>query len=244
MLCFLEGLTHDEAAKRLDWPLGTVKGRLSRAKDLLRRRLIRRDASLSSAALAAYLSHADGPAAVPAALESATLEAAQSLVGAAGASLSAASAVSIPVAALAEGVLRAMISNELRSLALSTLFVAGTVATGVVIAAGQSASGRREGGQAGTAASSAADAVDARSKTAESQKAFTKRAVASTSGPLLQQLAAARDTFDKLLAGLRVPRSRISIGSIVGRLRHSRPTSCSAPIRVIVSLRSKPTAIG
>ncbi|HEX3448427.1 MAG TPA: RNA polymerase sigma factor, partial [Isosphaeraceae bacterium] len=28
VLCYFEGLTHDEAASRLGWPLGTVKGRL------------------------------------------------------------------------------------------------------------------------------------------------------------------------------------------------------------------------
>ncbi len=39
VLCYLEGLTHEEAAVRLRWPVGTVKGRLSRARDLLRSRL-------------------------------------------------------------------------------------------------------------------------------------------------------------------------------------------------------------
>jgi DNA-directed RNA polymerase specialized sigma24 family protein len=38
-LCYLEGLTHQEAATRLGLPLGTVKVRLVRARRLLRRRL-------------------------------------------------------------------------------------------------------------------------------------------------------------------------------------------------------------
>ena len=42
VLCYLEGLTHDEASRRLGWPLGTVKGRLARARDLLKGRLARR----------------------------------------------------------------------------------------------------------------------------------------------------------------------------------------------------------
>ncbi|HEV3384631.1 MAG TPA: sigma-70 family RNA polymerase sigma factor [Gemmata sp.] len=42
VLCELEGLTLDEAARRLGWPKGTVAGRLSRGRELLRRRLSRR----------------------------------------------------------------------------------------------------------------------------------------------------------------------------------------------------------
>jgi RNA polymerase sigma factor (sigma-70 family) len=42
VLCYLEGLTHDEAAARLRWPVGTVRSRLSRARDRLRTRLTRR----------------------------------------------------------------------------------------------------------------------------------------------------------------------------------------------------------
>ncbi len=32
VLCYLEGLTHDEAARRLRWPVGTVRSRLARAR--------------------------------------------------------------------------------------------------------------------------------------------------------------------------------------------------------------------
>ena len=34
VLCYLQGQTHEEAARQLKWPLGTVKGRLARARDL------------------------------------------------------------------------------------------------------------------------------------------------------------------------------------------------------------------
>ena len=42
VLCYFEGLTHDAAADALRWPLGTVRGRLARARDQLRRRLTAR----------------------------------------------------------------------------------------------------------------------------------------------------------------------------------------------------------
>src|SRR4051812_1065087 len=42
VLCDLEGHTHAEAARLLDWPVGSVSGRLSRARAILRDRLTRR----------------------------------------------------------------------------------------------------------------------------------------------------------------------------------------------------------
>jgi len=55
LLCFFEGLTHADAALRLNWPLGTVAGRLARAKDLLHARLIRRGVVLPATGLAGVL---------------------------------------------------------------------------------------------------------------------------------------------------------------------------------------------
>jgi len=56
ILCYLEGKTNEEAAELLQWPVGTVKGRLSRARDLLRSRLTRRGLALSAALLVTALS--------------------------------------------------------------------------------------------------------------------------------------------------------------------------------------------
>ena len=42
VLCYLQDQTHEQAAHQLKWPIGTVKGRLARARDLLRGRLARR----------------------------------------------------------------------------------------------------------------------------------------------------------------------------------------------------------
>ncbi len=42
VLCYLEGLTHEQAADQLGWPVGTVRSRLAGARDRLRGRLTRR----------------------------------------------------------------------------------------------------------------------------------------------------------------------------------------------------------
>ncbi len=67
VLCDLEGLTQEQAASRLGWPLGTVRSRLARGRDRLRGRLTRR--GLTPAAF---------PFALPA-LPDATVEAAARL---------------------------------------------------------------------------------------------------------------------------------------------------------------------
>ena len=51
VLCDLEGKTHRDAASQLGWPIGTLSGRLSRGRDLLRKRLTRRGLSVPVGAL-------------------------------------------------------------------------------------------------------------------------------------------------------------------------------------------------
>jgi len=46
-LCYLDGLTHEEAARRIGCPVGTIKARLVRARRRLRDRLDRRGVALS-----------------------------------------------------------------------------------------------------------------------------------------------------------------------------------------------------
>jgi RNA polymerase sigma factor (sigma-70 family) len=147
VLCYFEGLTHDEAASRLGWPLGTVKGRLARARELLRRRLTRRGVTLSAAALASQLAISDGHAAVPASLQLATLTAARALAGHVGASLAATSVISMPVSVLVEGVLQAMFASQIKTFAIPLLLAAGTVVTGMAVGASQLGGGGGAGGR-------------------------------------------------------------------------------------------------
>jgi RNA polymerase sigma factor (sigma-70 family) len=51
LLCFFEGLTHAEAASRTGWPIGTVAGRLARAKDLLSQRLSKKGVGVAAVVL-------------------------------------------------------------------------------------------------------------------------------------------------------------------------------------------------
>jgi RNA polymerase sigma factor (sigma-70 family) len=78
VLCYLQEATRDEAARRLGCPLGTLKSRLERGRELLRRRLGARGVALPVTMLAAVLSSEHIGAAVPSSLVSGSVHAAVS----------------------------------------------------------------------------------------------------------------------------------------------------------------------
>lgn len=108
-LCHLDSMPLEEAAARIERPVGTVKGRLARGRDLLRKRLVRRGFCL----------------AVPAGLGTAAVDAAVGGMESGG--LDAASG-SIAAAALAKGVIQTMF-----------MIRAGLIAAGIVLAGGAAA---------------------------------------------------------------------------------------------------------
>jgi RNA polymerase sigma factor (sigma-70 family) len=63
VLCYWEGQTQEQAAAQLGCPLGTVRSRLARARDLLRRRLKRRGLAPPAGLLASVVGSAGGSAA-------------------------------------------------------------------------------------------------------------------------------------------------------------------------------------
>ncbi len=69
-LCYLEGMTHQEAARQLGWPVGTVKVRLVRGRRLLRERLDRRGVSFGASLLLWLLNPSKARAVSEALLES------------------------------------------------------------------------------------------------------------------------------------------------------------------------------
>ena len=132
VLCDLEGQSLEQAAASLRCPVGTVKSRLSRARQKLRSRLLRRGLSPSVGFLAATL--APEPAgALPADLVASTIDAATHL--AAGRAVSA-GVVSATVAALLNDTLRSMSMNALKLVAV-ILTASGIVATSAGVLAFQ-----------------------------------------------------------------------------------------------------------
>jgi RNA polymerase sigma factor (sigma-70 family) len=79
VLCYLEGLTQDEAAARLGQSKSTFRRNLERARELLGSRLTQRGVTLSAALFAPLLSECVASAAVPSALAASTTEAAAAL---------------------------------------------------------------------------------------------------------------------------------------------------------------------
>jgi RNA polymerase sigma factor (sigma-70 family) len=125
VLCDLEGKTRKEAARQLGVPDGTLAARVARGRTMLAKRLARHGLTVSGGALAGALSR-QAAASVPAPVLSATIKAANLL--AAG---RATGAIAAPVAALTEGVLKAMLMTRLKSV-LGTALVLGLLTLGGV----------------------------------------------------------------------------------------------------------------
>lgn len=81
LLCCLEGISQDEAARRLGWTPGSVKGRLERGRKRLHARLARRGIVPAAAFAAMEVCRAAATAALPAGLASATIQAAVTFAG-------------------------------------------------------------------------------------------------------------------------------------------------------------------
>lgn len=122
VLCHLEGKTHQEAARLLHWPVGTVSGRLSRGREILRSRLSRRGIDVSPAMLVAN-SLAGTPTSVAPSFIQATAGAAIGV---------AAPALSASVQTLAQGVQKAMLFSKLYHTAVVVALVGGVV-TGAAV---------------------------------------------------------------------------------------------------------------
>ncbi len=121
VLCYLEGLTHAEAAHHLGWPVGTVESRLARGRERLKERLTARDAmAMIPSAI---------PAAAPPAWIAATARAATRFA----AGDAATAVASANVASMAGGMIRTMGWHQ-AGFAIGGVMAAIIVATGAVAA--------------------------------------------------------------------------------------------------------------
>jgi RNA polymerase sigma factor (sigma-70 family) len=140
VLCYLEDRSREEAASQLGWSKGTVRGRLERGRERLRRRLMSRGVALSGLLCAAVAPRAAGASLLGSVLglgasagrgllpESLT-QAAVCCGVAVAAGASAAAIVPPPVAALAAGVSRAMLVTKAKITAV-VLLAAGLLIAG------------------------------------------------------------------------------------------------------------------
>jgi HlyD family secretion protein len=134
VLCDLEGHTHEQVARHLGWPVGTVKSRLSRGRERLRGRLLRRGITPDAGLIAAALSRVDSSlASIPTALLDSTTAAASRF-------LTVRTIVRGSAASLAQGVLRSMTMTQWLK-AASVLLVAGATVAGVDLVAQKGTSG-------------------------------------------------------------------------------------------------------
>jgi RNA polymerase sigma factor (sigma-70 family) len=141
VLCDLEGKSRKDAAHLLHLPEGTLSSRLTRARAKLAGRLSRRGLVLPGAALATVLAQKAAPAGVPAPLVSSTVQGATALV----AGPAAGGVISAPVAALTEGVMKAMLLRQLK-LALLGVLTAGLVLAGAAVSTPARTSGQQPAG--------------------------------------------------------------------------------------------------
>jgi uncharacterized protein (TIGR03067 family) len=119
VLCDLEGRPGKQVALHLKLPAGTLFSQLSRARRMLAQRLRRRGIVLSSGALATMFSGKTVLASVPFPLLSSTIKAATKVTAEGAATV----AVSAKVAALTQGVLKAMFLTRLKTVSAPLLLV-------------------------------------------------------------------------------------------------------------------------
>jgi RNA polymerase sigma factor (sigma-70 family) len=124
VLCDLRGRTHQDAARQLGLPAGSVSRHLGRARELLRERLVRRGITLTTAVLVALLAE-EAAAPVSAALVLPTVQAALGFVT----GEAAAEAVSSNAVALAKGALHTMFLSKLKVL-VGLFLVTGLMVVG------------------------------------------------------------------------------------------------------------------
>ena len=134
VLCDLEALGYEEAARLLGCPVGTVKSRQARGRDRLRDRLSRRGFAPALTVSASMLWSQSSQAAVSAALADSTARLAMAVRMA---QALAAGTVPVAVEALVTGVLRTMFLMKMKLTGMIAVLAAGAIAAGGIVHAYQ-----------------------------------------------------------------------------------------------------------
>ena len=133
VFCYLQGRTHEDAARELGCSLGALRGRLERGRECLRRRLVKRGVAIPAALVGTTLVSTQATAAVPATLAVVTVKAAVTF--ARGRTVE--GIVTAPVVQLTEGVIKTMSVTKIKMLGMLGVAL-GMVCAGVLVGAARS----------------------------------------------------------------------------------------------------------
>ena len=128
VLCELQGMTHEEAARRIGRPVGTVSARLSRARERLRGNLSRRGVVLPATALGLALNSTQASAMPPALVDS-TIKIAMAVSAGVTAGV-----VPATIVSLSQGVAKSMFLTKLKVVSGVVLLSAASLGGVTVVA--------------------------------------------------------------------------------------------------------------
>jgi HlyD family secretion protein len=182
VLCDLEGRTHQEAARFLGWPIGTVKSRQSHGRGLIRKRLVRRGMGLGVAGAIVELFRQNAVAATPTEVSLRAVRGAMQQTG----RLLTGLKVSANALTLAQGALQAMLWAKLRFIVAGAVTGIACVSASVYVLGSQEPTDAQRG--------NGPTSPGAQTPTARTSKKTAEQAATSTSQAALrvQQLATRR----------------------------------------------------
>jgi RNA polymerase sigma factor (sigma-70 family) len=200
IVCDMEGLSHEKAARQLGWPVGTVKSRLARARQLLRGRLTARGLAAPTFFVLTQATTSSVDAAVSSLMVNSTLGSALF-----GAKPPTTGAVSVGVAKLAEEVLETMILTKWK-ITWAGVLIACALTGGTAAVLGRQYDGSKPSAAAGRADARSADfASPAGERASTTAPDFIKHSRGMIITRLEEELALARARLDRTLRRVASP---------------------------------------